>query len=261
MTLDIHHLTYCLNHHPLIEDISLTFTSGILYGILGPNGSGKSTLLKTLAGIWRPTVGQVFWQGQNLLQCSRIAMSQILSLVPQTPPLYFDFNVYSMVAMGRYPYGCRTPEAHYKIEQALHQVDAWHLRSQLLSQLSGGERQRIYIARALATQAPILLLDEPTSYLDLRHQLEIWQLLRSLVKEGKLIIVAVHDLLAAQRFCDQLVILNQGHCHAIGKYGDIMTPSLLKEVFGVCAHERPGNFELIPFPRNKIPRNKIRFEL
>lgn len=244
MTFEIHRLTYCLHHRPLIEDISLTFTPGILYGILGPNGSGKSTLLKTLSGIWTPTAGRLLWQEQNLLQFSRIAMSRILSLVPQNPPLYFDFNVYSMVAMGRYPHGCRNPDSREKIEQALRQVDAWHLRYQLLSQLSGGERQRIYIARALATQSPILLLDEPTSYLDLRHQLEIWQLLRLLVKEGKLIIAAVHDLLAAQRFCDQLVILNQGRCHATGKYTDIMTLSLLQTIFGICTNEQSGMFEL-----------------
>jgi iron complex transport system ATP-binding protein len=146
--------------------------------------------------------------------------------------------------MGRYPYGCRSPEAHAHIEEALHQVNAWHLRHQLISQLSGGERQRVYIARALATQAPILLLDEPTSYLDLRHQLEIWQLLRKLVKRGKVIIVAVHDLLAARRYCDQLLILNQGRCQATGTYKEVMTPTLLQEIFGVVHHEDTGIFEL-----------------
>jgi ABC-type cobalamin/Fe3+-siderophores transport system ATPase subunit len=244
MTLTIQNLTYCIKRHPLIEDISFQFTQGMLYGILGPNGSGKSTLLKTMSRIWKPTKGKVFWQGQDLLQFSRISLSRTLSLVPQNPQLYFDFNVYSMVAMGRYPHGCRSPEAHHHIEQALHQMNAWHLRDQPVSQLSGGERQRVYIARALATQAPILLLDEPTSYLDLRHQLEIWQLLRTLVKGGKLIIVAVHDLLAARRFCDQLLVLNDGHCQAIGAYADIMTPTFLQEIFGVVHQEESGVFEL-----------------
>lgn len=236
MTLDISRLTYCAGQRPLIEEISLSFQAGLLYGILGPNGSGKSTLLKTLSRIWTPTKGKMVWRGQNLLQFSRKAMSRVLSLVPQNPQLYFDFDVYHMVAMGLYPHGCRSLEAHHHIEKALHQVNAWHLRNQLLSRLSGGERQRIYIARALATQAPILLLDEPTSYLDLRHQLEIWQLLRALVKEGKLIITAVHDLLAVRRFCDQLVILNRGTCLAAGPYEEVMTPHLLRDVFGVT-HE------------------------
>jgi len=244
MSFDIHDLTYCIDSHPLIQEISLSFHSGILYGILGPNGSGKSTLLKTMSGIWKPTKGRIIWQGADLSQFSRIAMSQTLSLVPQNPPLYFDFDVYSMVTMGRYAHGCRTPEARHRVEDSLRRVDAWQLRDQLLSQLSGGERQRIYIARALATEAPILLLDEPTSYLDLRHQLEIWHLLRLLVTEGKLVIVAVHDLLAAQRFCDQLVVLNRGRCQTSGTYADIITPDLLQEVFGVIHDTNSGDFKL-----------------
>lgn len=233
MSLDIYNLTYRLHQRSLIENITLTFQPGILYGILGPNGSGKSTLLKTISRIWEPTRGNLSWQGQDLLQFSRLEMSRIFSLVPQHPQLYFDVDVYHMVMMGRYPYECRSSQAKSCVEEALHQVNAWHLRHQPLSQLSGGERQRVYIARSLATQAPILLLDEPTSYLDLRHQLEIWQLLHELVKADKLIIVAVHDLFAAQRFCNQLVILNQGRCQATGTYADIMTAPLLQEIFGV----------------------------
>lgn len=244
MTLDIHGLTYRINNRPLIEHISLQFKPGVLYGILGPNGSGKSTFLKTLSRIWTPSEGTLLWQGEELTQLSRLQMSQTMSLVPQNPQLYFDFDVYHMVAMGRYPHGSRTSESHRQIEKALHHVNGWHLRHQLISQLSGGERQRIYIARALATQAPILLLDEPTSYLDLRHQLEIWHLLRLLLKEGKLIITAVHDLLAAQRFCDQLVILNEGKCRATGTYEEVMTPRLLREIFGVSHHDQTGIFEL-----------------
>lgn len=244
MTLHLTQLSYRLHKRFLIEDISINFQPGTLYGILGPNGSGKSSLLKTMARIWNPTRGQLTWQDQNLLDFSRLEMSRTLSLVPQNPTLYFDVTAYQMVAMGRYAQGRHSPQAQNSIEEALHQVDAWHLRDQFLSQLSGGERQRIYIARAFATQSPILLLDEPTSYLDLRHQLEIWQLLRTLVQKGKLVIVAVHDLLAAQRFCDQLVILHQGHCQATGTYETIMTPHLLQAIFGVTFQEHMSSFEL-----------------
>ena len=233
MTLSLHHLHYRLQKRLLLEDISLTFQPGILYGVLGPNGSGKSTLLKTIARIWTPTTGKVLWQGRPLDQFSRLEMSEIISLVPQTPSLLFDFTAHAMVAMGGYAQGIRSSKNLQKVEEALHQVNVWHLRHQLLSQLSGGERQRIYIARALVTEAPILLLDEPTSYLDVRHQLEIWQLLRIFVQKGKLVIVSVHDLGAAQRFCDQLVILNQGRCAAIGPYQKIMTDSLLQQIFGI----------------------------
>lgn len=244
MTLNLELLAYSIEKQFLIKDISLSFQRGYLYGILGPNGSGKSTLLKTMSRIWTPTKGKIDWQGQDLLKFSRKAMSQTLSLVPQNPQLYFDFDVYNMVAMGRYPYGCRTLEAQNHIEKALHQVNAWHLRNRLFSELSGGERQRVYIARALVTQAPILLLDEPTSHLDLRHQLEIWHLLRILLKENKLIITVVHDLLAAQRFCDQLIILNHGQCQAVGSYDQVMTPKILQQIFGIGYNDYSNHFEI-----------------
>lgn len=245
MTLEIVRLAYHLHKRPLIEEISLSMQPGFLYGILGPNGSGKSTLLKTICRIWAPTAGQLYWQGHHLLQFSRLEMSRTLSLVPQQPPLHFDFTAAQMVAMGRYPHGTLSSEARCQVEKALVQVDAWPLRHRLISQLSGGERQRIYIARALATQAPILLLDEPTSYLDLRHQLEIWHLLRALASEGKLVIAVVHDLLAAQRFCDRIVILNKGRCQAIGSYDAAMSPQLLQEIFGVKYSEQRKSFEAV----------------
>lgn len=233
MTLEIKKLTYQIKQRTILKEISLIFQRGLLYGLLGPNGSGKSTLFKTVSRIWTPTSGELYWEGNNLSSLNRLEMSRTLSLVPQHPQCYFDCDVYYMVQMGRYPYGCRSSEGKSVIEKALHQVNAWHLRHQMLSQLSGGERQRVYIARALVTESPILLLDEPTSHLDLRHQLEIWKLLRSLAKEGKLIIAAIHDIEAAKRFCDQLVILNHGVCQGMGLYDEVMNSSVLQEVFGV----------------------------
>lgn len=246
MTLSIHNLTYRIERHQLIEGLSLEFEPGLLHGILGPNGAGKSTLLKCLSRIWAPSEGKIRWLGQDLSLCSRPELSRVLSLVPQNPQLYFDFNVYDMVAMGRYSRGTRTALARKKIEESLRQVNGWHLREQMISQLSGGERQRIYIARALATEAPILLLDEPTSHLDLRHQLEIWNHLRSIALQGKLVITAIHDISAARRFCDKLIILQEGRCIATGSYEQVMIPELLRTVFGVEALETPEDYQLIP---------------
>lgn len=228
------HLSYHLHGRALIEDISLRFSPGVLYGILGPNGSGKSTLLKTMTGIWTPTSGNVIWGGGDFLSLPRLAKSRILSLVSQAPPIHFDFYVEDIVAMGCYPRQIHSSdEIGRKVKEALGKVDAWFLRGRLLSQLSGGERQRVYIARALATEAPVLLLDEPASFLDLRHQLEMWELLKVLVEMGRCVIAVVHDLVAAREFCDRLVILNHGRCHASGTYPEIMTPDLLRDVFGV----------------------------
>ena len=144
-------------------------------------------------------------------------------------------------------------DGHRVAEEALRQVDAWHLRDRTLSRLSGGERQRVYIARALTTEAPILLLDEPTSDLDLRHQLEIWHLLRALATEKKLVIAAVHDLSAAQRFCDQLVVLNHGRCHSTGDYREIITPKVLRDVFGVVYRNKEGENDHSPL--FELPEN------
>lgn len=247
MTFTIRNLTYLFQHRPLITDISLNFEPGLFYAVLGPNGSGKSTLLKTLARILMPSSGQLFWKNKNLLNLSRKEISQIISLVPQNPQFYFDFTVYQMTLMGRYSLGTSGQnvldgERSQSIEEALRQVDAWHLRDRPISILSGGEKQRVYIARAIVSQAPILLLDEPTSNLDLRHQLEIWQHLRILVKKGKLVIAALHDIAAVERFCDEVIVLNQGRCHISGNSANVLTPTLLQEIFGVMKNKENGYF-------------------
>lgn len=217
----------------LIDSINALFVAGNLHVILGPNGSGKSTLLKTLCGIWTPTHGEVLWNNTSLSHCSRKEMSRIISFVPQTPSFHFDFTVSDMVAMGCYAHRCSIADELSIIEQSLIAVDAWHLKDRPLSQLSGGERQRVYIARSLATRAPILLLDEPTAHLDLKHQLEVWLLLKDLVSEGKVIVVATHDLWAAKRFSDTILIMKQGRKEAFGSYESIMTHQLVQNIFGL----------------------------
>lgn len=228
-------LTYILKTIPLIQDISLDFFAGEVHGILGPNGSGKSTLLKNLSGIWKHTSGSILWNGSPLPVENRQAMSRLLSLVPQNPQVHFDFLVEDIVAMGRYAYDSKywTTSQKDLMQYALEKVDAWHLRSRRINRLSQGERQRVYIARSLVTEAPILLLDEPTSSLDIRHQIEIWELLRHLASEGKVVIVCTHEIGIVQRYCDKLSVLNQGKCVASGEFKDVMAPRLLLDVFGV----------------------------
>lgn len=225
-------LSYFRNEQPIIQDISLTFSPGILYGILGPNGSGKTTLLKLLTGIWEPTKGHILWQGNNLLQQPRREISRTISLVALNPFIDFDYTVLDIVSMGRYSHNSSKRDQEVQ-EWALTVVDAWHLRKRLISQLSHGERQRVYIAQALATESSVLLLDEPTASLDVRHQLEIWQLLQNLLSQGKIVIVTSHDLIATQRFCDQVAVLNHGRCVGIGPAKTIVHSDLLQSVFGV----------------------------
>ena len=177
-------------------------------------------------------------------------MSKTISLVGQNVPIVFDFTVENIVGMGRYPYGNRTFSAHDKeiIDWALSAVDALHLRSRPVSQLSTGERQRIYIARALVTESPILLLDEPTSSLDIRHQIEIWNLMKSLLQKGKVIIVTSHDLIATARYCDHVAIMHKGRAVSTGPFSEVVNKDLLQQVFGVLpATEASGmHFDLAP---------------
>lgn len=228
-------VTYSTENKNLLEDFSLEFVEGCLHGVLGPNGSGKSTLLKTLSGIWRPSSGDILWKGESLLHKERQAISRLISLVPQSLLPAFDFLVQDMVAMGRYPYQSNYWEATESpvVQEAMRLVDVWHLRHRLVTQLSHGERQRVYIARALASEAPILLLDEPTASLDVRHEIEIWQLLETFAAQGKVIIVSTHNLALAERYCQQIAVLNRGRCVGSGLFSDLMTPTLLQEVFGI----------------------------
>lgn len=228
-------LGYSSHKKDLLSHVSLSFDSGCLHGILGPNGSGKSTFLKMLAGIWKPTSGTLLWNGAPLLSKPRLEISRIVSLVPQNPQVSFDYLVEDIVAMGRYAYDrCYWLAAEEpKVYEALTMVDAWQLRRRRVNQLSFGERQRVYIARALVSESPILLLDEPTSSLDIQHQIEIWQLLGEIVKGGKIVIVTTHDLTVAERYCHRIAVLNEGKCIGDGRFADLMTADLLDKVFGV----------------------------
>lgn len=234
-------LKLSINNKILLNKMDLEFDGGILHGILGPNGAGKSSLLKTLAGIWKAS-GNVYWNDESLLEKDRKEISRLISLVPQNPQVTFDFLVEDVVAMGRYSHQKRywSPSETNIIHDALHTVDAWHLRHRLINQISQGERQRVYIARALATESPILLLDEPTASLDIQHQLQVWLLLQKLVKNGKIVIVTTHDLSTAKRYCQQVVILNEGHCLGQGAFETQITPYLLKTVFGVIENPISG---------------------
>lgn len=228
-------LSYAIDNKLLIRDININFHPGSLYGILGPNGSGKSTFLKTLTGIWKPASGFVLWNQEDLLARSRNEISRTVALVPQNPQVNFDFSVTDMVAMGRYPYRSHRQSAEKMdlLEHVLKTVDVYHLRDRSILKLSHGERKRVYIARALITESPILLLDEPASGLDIKHQIEIWLLLKRLVQEGKIIAVTTHDLAATERYCDQVAIMHNGRCIAQGSSEEVFTHDLLEKVFGV----------------------------
>lgn len=232
--LEVTNLNFESVQRTLINNISLKLKPGHIHGIIGPNGSGKTTLLKILAGIWKPSSGHVLWNKQDLLALDRLSLSRTVSLVPQNAQVHFDFTVYEIVKMGIYPLEpLKKEDSARRIRTALERVDAWHLRDRYATFISNGERQRMYIARSLVTETPLLLLDEPTSNLDIRHQLEIWELLKKLAADGKLILIANHDLDTTERFCDQVIVMNQGCCVRNGFYHEVVGAEILRSVFGV----------------------------
>jgi iron complex transport system ATP-binding protein len=225
----------CLHkdHKQLLQDVSVIFAPGKLHAIIGPNGSGKSTLLRALAGIWQPTAGCVSWKGQDLRTLSRKEISRAIALVPQSPQTSFNFLVVDVVAMGRYSY-----DPHYWnsietpiIAEALQAVDATHLRYRRINELSFGERQRVYIARALVTGSPVILLDEPTAGLDIRHERELMALLQQLLQAGKIVVITTHDLSLAEEYEAEVTIIKNGRCLGSGPFGTLMTEEMIHHLF------------------------------
>lgn len=223
-------ISYKIRRVPLLSEVSLQFKPGHISGIIGPNGSGKSTLLKTLCGIWKADAGEIFWHERSILQWSRAELSRLMTLVPQNPVIAFDFSVTEMIEMAQH---LVPKEKRIHLSSILEATDLIHLQNRSVMTLSSGERQRVYIGRAIATGASILLLDEPTSSLDIQHQMIVWKLMNRLALEGKTIIVSLHDLVAAKQHCHTIAVMNNGHCVIQGNYEECVTPSVLQQVFGV----------------------------
>ncbi len=211
--LEVREITTERKGKRLLAPTTASFPSGTLTAIIGRNGAGKSTLLKTLIGIWPTTTGEIFYNDVALSSLDRKGRSRLMAYVPQAPSPTFSFSTFEMVAMGRYCHGTTSGDRQL-VEGALRAVDAWDLRDRDICELSGGERQRIYLARAIVTQAPIILLDEPTVSLDVVHQKAIWELMARQAKHGRTIIAATHDLSWVERVADHILQVDDGVCSA-----------------------------------------------
>lgn len=221
----------------ILTEVSLQIHPGQVVALVGPNGSGKSTLLRCMAGLWRPNQGFVTLAGKNLNELRRHEIARQVTYVPQETKLEFEFSVHETVLMGRYAHRGRfereTPEDWQTAETAMRRADVLHLGERSVTQLSGGERQRVLIARSLATQAHILLLDEPTANLDLDHSLDVLELCRSLANEGRAVVIATHDLNAVCRFADLVGLIDAGRLIAVGRPRDVLTNENLVRAFHV----------------------------
>ena len=217
-----------------LEDLSLELPQGKLVGLVGPNGSGKSTLLQLSAGILPPS-GAVAWGGRALADIPALERGRCASWVPQDAQFEFGFTVWSVVAQGRYAHG----DDGKGVEAALGLLDLEPLAGRPVNQLSGGERARVLLARALVTEAPLQLWDEPLAALDPRHALETLRLARAVSRRGTTVLFSLHDLRAAHEL-DLVVVLHNHRLRAFGTPDEVLTPGLYLEVFGVRAVPAPG---------------------
>jgi iron complex transport system ATP-binding protein len=243
--LDLNTIHFSIDDKKILDGISARFEPGKIHGIIGPNGSGKSTLLKNICRIWEPQSGSILLDGKDYTEIPRKELSTLVTLVPQNTTIGFPISVFDIVSMGRNPHLGRFEGARQKdreiIERALQQTNIYALKDRNINELSGGEGQLAIIARALATEASLVLLDEPTSGLDVKHTLEIVEILYELKEQGKTILVTIHDLNLARKFCDTISILCRGKLFYSGSPEDAFVEENMKQVFEVHVREYKHN--------------------
>jgi ABC-type cobalamin/Fe3+-siderophores transport system ATPase subunit len=220
----------------VLRDIHFQMPPGTILALIGPNGAGKSSLIRTLSGVLPLRSGRVCVNGQNLAECSILERAQMLAVVPQARNLPPAFSAWEMVALGRTPHlnwlGQISPQDEAVVRQAMLRTHTLELESRPVGELSGGEQQRLMLARALAQAAPVLLLDEPTTHLDLKYQFSLLDQVRGLVRQDNLtVVVALHDLNLVMRYADQVALLVAGKMRAFGRPKEVLTPALLSDAY------------------------------
>jgi len=231
-------VTVAYRGRPALRDVNLHLDRGERVALVGPNGAGKSTLLRAIAGLIEPTVGAVELDGRPVASLDRLAVARRLAVVPQVAALPFSTTVDEVVALGRLPHehpirGMR-PADRAAVAAAIEQVGVGHLMGRDARELSLGERQLVLLAMAVAQDADVLVLDEPTVHLDLRHQVEVMELLRDLnARQGTTILAVLHDLALAAHFFPRLVVLDGGRVVDDGPASEVLAPDRIREVFGV----------------------------
>ena len=257
--LEVRDLTFSYQDRAVLSNATFSIGAREVVGLVGPNGSGKSTLLRLALGLLAADHGELRIVGTPIAALSRKALARHTAFVPQDTVMEIAFTVRDVVAMGRHPHLSRfqpeTPADEAAIQWALEATATQALAERTLQELSGGERQRVILARALAQQATILLLDEPTANLDVAHQLEMLMLVRAVVQEGRCALIAIHDLALAARFCDRIVMLSEGAVVALGTPREVITEARLARYFRIQARVswEPELGGLLVLPRAPLP--------
>lgn len=226
---------------PILKNVTEEFQSGKFYGIIGPNGSGKTSFVRHILHLLSIEKNKIFLNESDLTKLSRKELAAQLAFVPQNSYLDVDFYVYDMIAMGRLPYQRRFSELtkHDKdlIENAMEITNCQNLRNKKFRTLSGGEAQRVLIARAIAQDTPWIILDEPISHLDIKHQYEVMECLRKRNQEkGTTVLAILHDLNMTAQYCDEVIIMNQGSIVKKGPVDEVMTREILSDVYEINFH-------------------------
>lgn len=254
MKLEIHDLCFSYRKNQVLKGVDLTVGNGSFCAILGPNGAGKSTLIKCINKIISPSGGTILADGKDILAMKQTERASIIGYVPQTTSVRPGLNVIETVMSGRIPqlHKDHKNENVQKVEDVLGRLGLEKFAFRPVSQLSGGERQRVLIARALAQEPRILLLDEPISNLDLRYQLEIMHLLYNLCKEQNITVLAIiHDLNMALQYADHAVLLDGGQIYAEGTCSDVITEENVGSVFKVDITVLQTNGISVIVPQNR----------
>lgn len=235
---ELRDVTVAYDGHDVVSALSVEFTAGRVTALVGPNGSGKSTLLRATADLHRPREGVVLLDGRDVTSLPARELARTLSFLPQAPLVPDGITVQELVEYGRYPhrgsFGRRRPEDVEAVDWALGVTNTLAFADRPVDQLSGGERQRAWIAMALAQRTRLLLLDEPTTYLDIRYQVEILDLVRGLVDEhGLTVVLVLHDLNQAAAYADRVVLLREGAIAASGTAREVLDRPTIADVFGL----------------------------
>lgn len=235
--LTVRHVAARCGQRLVLDGVCLHVRKGEFVGLLGANGSGKSTLLRTLAGLRKPDQGVVMLGERPLVRYKSKELAKMIGYVPQDISCDFDFTVREIVRMGRHPHTPRfraeSPDDRAAVRRALRQTQLLELSGRSVRELSGGQRQMVFIAKALAQEPELLLLDEPISALDIRHQLQVLELIRLVAGSGTASVAALHDLNLAARYCDRLVLLAEGRVLADGRPKEVLTEARIRMAYGV----------------------------
>lgn len=255
MLLTAANLTFAYTATPVVRDVSLALDAGQVIALLGPNGSGKSTLIKLLLGDLRPA-GEIAWDGLAIGKWARRDLAKRIAYLPQSPTADPQSRVIDVLRLGRAAhwgaFGVESPKDAKVIAETAALLELADLLTRPIDTLSGGQRQRVFVGRCLAQQPRALLLDEPGTYLDLKHQVELLQLLRRLANEQQLaVLLASHDLNLAGQYADGLVLMHEGAIAARGDRDAVLQPELLQRVFGLPMDRITSENRVLVFPKSR----------